>query len=422
MINKFLDSWLHATYKENKNTFNYMYIKMFLSGFLLTLIVEPAFVWAYFSHNQFELNFLISYSSNILAALVGIIVLRYSSNFSLAMLCALAYAIPVIYNVYNTGGIYSVRLTWILFFISISFFFMNEFWGISVSIFFILFIVYLYFDDVNKYEHNIQNFLVKNNRFSLLLILNTSITCPTIIFFAYARNTRKLSLQLKTMENQYINDLQREVKLKTEEILSLRNSIAMDFHDIMGNKLASITSISQMLCTKHKENNQDLNIQLTEINILSKQVYDGTKDFIWTLNSKHNNTLDVFSYMRDFAEKLYAPTNIEIDCKILDQEITPQLIEQQKVAQVILILKEAFTNALMHSKAQKVIFSLQSLPQNGFVFSVIDNGCGFDLSNLPRINGLNNMRERAFISDIEIDITSKREYGTSITVTQKYNT
>ena len=92
----------------------------------------------------------------------------------------------------------------------------------------------------------------------------------------------------------------------------------------------------------------------------------------------------------------------------MDQEITHEYINK--------ILQEAIQNIIKHSKANKIIFSLNC--DSTLVITIKDNGIGFETDKKYIGNGLENIEWRAKEAGAQIQILSNKNEGTTITITK----
>jgi len=195
------------------------------------------------------------------------------------------------------------------------------------------------------------------------------------------------------ISQQKINDNQR----------AMRKELAKDFHDELGNHLASI--ISNMQYLKINENTLPDNLK-TRFNSLEKHasnLFFGTKDFIAAIDPEHESLDWVLSYIKDFGDELFGNSDIYFDSLPLHPWLKSRPIKSVYSRNIILIFKEAMTNALKHSRAEKVKFSFYR--KNVSIYIILeDNGIGFT-EGISDTNGfgINNMRERA--SKIEATLT-----------------
>ena len=201
--------------------------------------------------------------------------------------------------------------------------------------------------------------------------------------------------------------LERE-KLQ-EDLKNVRHQIAQDFHDDLGNKLASISMLSN-LSLKKTEKQSHLYTSLHQINKDANFLYAGMRDFVWSLDYKNNKLREVQIYLNDFGEKLfeYSDINFKSTNNVAKSKIT---LPHYWNKQLVLVFKEAMTNTLKHSKATEVLFSVH-LIEDVLEIKLEDNGVGFDFNSSGRKNGLQNMKER--IESIKGELNIKSTKGFSV--------
>ncbi len=205
--------------------------------------------------------------------------------------------------------------------------------------------------------------------------------------------------------------------LENKRINELREQIANDFHDEIGNKLAAITLNANVLSLKMKGNN-DLQTILTKIQETSKSLYQNSRDFIWSIDSKSDNLGEIFTYISDFGEDFFESLPIEF----LSESTPLKEFENIKLPMysgrhIILICTEAFTNAAKHSGCTKLSFEFL-YENNTLTIRLCDNGKGFKTSDLNNGKGMTSIKKRAKIVDFNIKITSDQK-GTCITLNKK---
>jgi len=206
-----------------------------------------------------------------------------------------------------------------------------------------------------------------------------------------------LGVIYKVRVNAAINQVLEIAEIRKTESESLRVMMAQDFHDEMGNKLASIIVLVSTLQILIKDKNKEVLKALARIELSSKQLFDGTKSFIWSINPKSDQIEEIISYINKFGSELFEHTTIEFT-------VIDRLSEKEKKAslsvgysrQLFFILKECMTNTLMHSNAKKIslIYDVDK-SANKFLITVEDNGKGVSSEQLNSSRGLNNMRTRA---------------------------
>jgi signal transduction histidine kinase len=130
-------------------------------------------------------------------------------------------------------------------------------------------------------------------------------------------------------------------------------------------------------------------------------------------------------YLVGFVEavKLYVNNYKErhqIACLFENDISSFELNSQQSVA-LYRILQESLTNIAKHAKATKVRIKLD-IEEDKLIMKVTDNGIGFKTSqrNKPNSYGLLGMKERVYLLDGELQISSQPGEGTTIHVEIPY--
>ncbi|MFP2994257.1 two-component regulator propeller domain-containing protein [Spongiivirga sp. MCCC 1A20706] len=193
-----------------------------------------------------------------------------------------------------------------------------------------------------------------------------------------------------------------------KELSEVRDNIARDFHDDLGNKLASISLLSDLLSKKVGVANRNL---MKSIKADADHLYKGTKDFIFSLQEKSNYLDEVRIYLSDFAEDYLYQFGIsfEMETTIKKEVKLPYYWSKQ----IIFIFKEAITNTAKHAQAKNTVMSFDC--QNGNLIIVFkDDGCGFDLDEIT-MNGLTNMKTRANKINCQLLLHTRKDNGTYIT-------
>ncbi|WP_046758970.1 sensor histidine kinase [Kordia jejudonensis] len=198
------------------------------------------------------------------------------------------------------------------------------------------------------------------------------------------------------------NEINKRIFLE-HKVENLREEIARDFHDEIGNKIASVIGLSNNL--KHSEKLKSPKID--KIATLSKEIYHTAKDFVWSLNPKNNNIESLCKYLRDYGENFFYLFD-EIDFLYLEIDIIPIDISYVKSRNIILAYKEILANIIKHSQASTVTLKAY-LEDHVFTIQIQDNGIGFDTITSSQGNGLENIKKR--MEMIKADMHIKKEDG-----------
>jgi signal transduction histidine kinase len=193
------------------------------------------------------------------------------------------------------------------------------------------------------------------------------------------------------------NEINRRIFLE-HKVENLREEVARDFHDEIGNKIASVIGLSNNL--KHSE--KVTSPKVDKITSLSKEVYHTAKDFVWSLNPKNNNIESLCRYLRDYGENFFDLFD-EIDFLYQEIDIIPIDISYVKSRNLILAFKEILSNIIKHSQATKVTFKVH-LQDNKFTIQIQDNGIGIHDITSTNGNGLKNIKKRMEMINAEMYI------------------
>jgi len=115
-------------------------------------------------------------------------------------------------------------------------------------------------------------------------------------------------------------------------------------------------------------------------------------------------------YIKEFSERYKIECKVDCPVKELDFE------SQQSIA-LFRILQEALSNVAKHSKAKEVMISLNII-DNKIILKIADNGIGIDPNHKARCDsyGLIGMRERIYLLNGSLTISSEPGHGTTIAV------
>lgn len=248
--------------------------------------------------------------------------------------------------------------------------------------------------------------------FAIIVVL---LLLGLIIFIAYLRVRQKVEKAMM---------LER---IRIDEQENLRKEIARDFHDEMGNQLTRIINYVSLLklngSIKSTNGNgishgspQQADLY-TKVENSAKYLYNGTRDFIWSIDPGNDELSKLFIHVRDFGEKLFEEKDIRFRANnsVREKVKLPYGFSRE----VNLILKEVMTNTFKYSEARNATLSLQRSGL-GFELDFEDDGIGFDLSETGKSNGLKNIRERADKVQAVLRIHSKEGSGTKISLSFQF--
>ncbi len=203
-------------------------------------------------------------------------------------------------------------------------------------------------------------------------------------------------------------------KLRREEQAKVRQRTAEDFHDEVGNKLTRINVLTNVLTQKLGEVSPDKKRLIEQIQENTAQLYSGTKDILWSLQATNDNLYEILHRIRDFGNELFSDTHISFSFTGNEQDWQQYKLPLDMSRNLIMIFKEALNNCLKYADATKVTMDAE-LKEGGILhIALTDDGKGFNIEEVIKGNGLNNMRNRAARLKGKLYIDSKPGKGTVI--------
>lgn len=207
-------------------------------------------------------------------------------------------------------------------------------------------------------------------------------------------------------------------EIRGKETESLRVMMAQDFHDEMGNKLASIIVLVSTLQMLIKDSNNEIQKALNRIEVSSKQLFDGTKSFIWSINPRSDQLDEIMTYICNFGAELFENTPITFKVvKDVPENTLKMKLPVGYSRQLFFIFKEAMTNCLVHSGASRSELSFFVDAKQGTIRIVFeDNGNGAKEEHLMSNRGITNMKTRAMRIGYRLTFFHNLEGGLGVQV------
>lgn len=391
------------THKEYKKALIYTWAMFIIGLFLLPYCIY--FWFAYPEDTTKNLTNIVFGGLFIFGVFLG----KYARKleYVIAFIALISYP-PIMISIYNTGGIYSVEVVWIFVCLISQSIFIDYRVGIAGGVLMVFFYWYLF---ATEYFNPEKSFIYKTHVLSHSSLNNyLTLTFVTILILVllttFARALTAANQKIEELSKDKISSLERVLAEKTQELSVIRQSLAKDFHDEMGNKLASISILSQAIALNKDDSitNDETKKMLNNINVHAKELYEGTKDFIWSIDFKHDYIFELYIYLREFGESFFSKLNINFLAETSISEEEPVRIDPIVGRQVLFICKEIMTNAAKHATCDEVQMNV-ALVEGLIVLMLSDNGCGFDVDTVKK-RGLNNILRRTEKNGIGLDIKS----------------
>jgi signal transduction histidine kinase len=172
---------------------------------------------------------------------------------------------------------------------------------------------------------------------------------------------------------------------------ALRQRLAADLHDDVGNLLTQISLHSSLLRETPHSPAQTV-ARLDAMAVAARQAAQQMSDVVWGLDSKPLRLGQLLDRMRDHAQEVLPPAGLDVrfwvPADLPDPALAPTLGHN-----LYLIFKEALHNVVKHAQATTV--TVQLVAAAGLVLTVADDGCGHNGQSRPGGHGLMNMQARA---------------------------
>jgi signal transduction histidine kinase len=181
-----------------------------------------------------------------------------------------------------------------------------------------------------------------------------------------------------------LRELERE-----RELEKVRMRIARDIHDGIGSGLTKITMLSRQMDATAAP-------QAARIAEASTELVNELGEIVWTVDPRNDSFASFLAYVRSLLgrqfEDLQVDLHTDLRCADNDRDRT---IGPELKRNILLVLKEAVSNALRHSAASQIEVQLH-LDTGRAELLVRDNGHGFDPLRIREgASGLANFSKRA---------------------------
>lgn len=219
----------------------------------------------------------------------------------------------------------------------------------------------------------------------------------TIVFLggamAYGQYTEEQNrLKIQGLQQQKIGLLDEAVKHRTDQLNTMRQAMAADFHDETGNVLAAITRQAALLELQLQQQPEVLPI-LKNIIDNSNRLYASSKDFLWDLNNQSDNPEVLFHYLIAYGQQYYNQFDIAFSAEIINHQPVLGQLPPLASLNLIYIFKEAMGNVIKHAGATEVTIELVQAAQ-AVTYALQDNGRWTEPAAGAAHYGLQNMRHR----------------------------
>ncbi len=206
-------------------------------------------------------------------------------------------------------------------------------------------------------------------------------------------------------------------RYRINHILLLQNTrvkIAGDLHDEIGSNLSSITITSGLIQQTNNLNETQKEF-LKDISITAQETADAMRDIVWFINPDHDNTHAAFIKMKNIAHTMLYNIHYTFD---VDESVFAKIINLETRRNLYFIYKESLNNIVRHAQATRVQISMKK-NSDGILFTIADDGIGFEHNGTSNGNGLLNLSKRAIDMGAVLKIQTSSSEGTTISLLMK---
>jgi signal transduction histidine kinase len=245
----------------------------------------------------------------------------------------------------------------------------------------------------------------------IIIVISGVVFAFVIILFLlwfiinYQKKTILFTAEKKEMQSHFQQELLRtQIEIQEQTL----KTISEEIHDNVG----QVLSLAK-LNLNTLDNVGDKKIQDTK-NLVAKAINDLRN----LSRSIHGDRIAELGLQQSVEDELSILQNSGQFTTALQIHGAAYKLTPQKEMVLFRIVQEALNNAVKYSKAKNITVQMDYRP-NEFCIAVEDDGCGFDIENLPAAKtgiGLNSMKSRAALINGVYKIQSTLNKGTTINV------
>lgn len=232
--------------------------------------------------------------------------------------------------------------------------------------------------------------------FSVLALLLIGIV--VFLFWLNFKNKQKILLIKQNYEN--------ELRIKEAEAEE-RTRISRNLHDNLG---AYASSVNHGLNLISNDGNNSDSDSLKDLKYAAQQIVLNLKNVVIELNQKPLGFIEFIDLLKSELLRVCKPY-ASIDFDIFEQLEFDKMLSPENQVHLKSIALEMVQNALKHSKATEIKFSIIESKGN-IEIACSDNGCGLDDLNKSTGNGIANMKYRANLLKALFSIDKQSPNGT----------
>jgi len=216
--------------------------------------------------------------------------------------------------------------------------------------------------------------------------------------------------------------LQKEGELKSalaaietqNKLQEQRLRISRDLHDNIGAQLTFIISSIDNLKYGFKDMGNKLSGRLSGISSFTGNTIYELRDTIWAMNKNEITFEDLQTRISNFIDKAnIASDTMKFTFNMASEVNSEHTLTSVQGMNIYRIIQEAMNNTVKYAEAKHIVVMISEV-NDCYLIEIKDDGAGFDLTQVERGNGLNNMEKRSRDIDATLKIHSELDKGTTI--------
>ena len=266
-----------------------------------------------------------------------------------------------------------------------------------------------------------ENERISLQRMWLLIVSSVLLVTLFLLYVIITQRTKNKELQFEKDQqkaNEEIYNLMLSQQDKVDEArANEKKRISQEMHDgILGRLFGTRLSLDSLNFSEGKEAIQNRATYIKELmaieNDIRKISHDLNTDFV-----SGSGFMDIVS---ELIEKQTNAYQLKYQFDYTD-DVSWEMVSNKNKINIYRIIQESLQNIYKHANAEAVKISFQ-LKKNVILLSIIDDGDGFDVNKSKKGIGIKNINAR--VNDLEgtVDIKSKINEGTTITIKIPYKT
>lgn len=250
------------------------------------------------------------------------------------------------------------------------------------------------------------------------ILIGVLLTVALLLFIAILIYRQLKTKQQHLQKENQLKDIIAEEETKNK-VYKERMRISRDLHDNIGSQLTFL--ISSMDNMKYIAKEDKLKYKLTDLSSFARVTISQLRDTIWAMNKDKLSIEDMQIRILSFLEIAKENTK-EIEFIFENQvENIEFIFSPAEGINLFRILQESVNNALKYASPTRIEINMIE-ERNAIIFTVKDNGVGFDLSSIKHGFGLRNMKTRSEEINAIYELKSEVGKGTQIKIEFLKNT